>query len=159
MVNSWLCKTPVSKFVTKTYENLRLRDPSEMIPKFWDWSKTFRDPSWSETVCLILKIFYVTFITKISSARVMITACNRTYLQLKVKIHLHRIMHALSSSNLARSHQMHPRISLLAWERIQENYLLKIKITLTSLSDKLMCVMIAVLQRKEASANISLALP
>ena len=82
--------------------------------------------------------FYVTFITKISSVRVMITACNRTYLQLKVKIHLHQIMHALSSSNLARSHQMHPRISLLAWERIQENYLLKIKITLTSLSNKLL---------------------
>lgn len=139
--------------------------------KIWDFEthqKRFQNfeigPKLSETPpglkqFVYTEDFYVTFITKISSARVMITACNRTYLQLKVKIHLHRIMHALSSSNLARSHQMHPRISLLAWERIQENYLLKIKITLTSLSDKLMCVMIAVLQRKEASANISLALP
>lgn len=138
--------------------------------RFWDFEIC---PKLSEThgfggtilypslSCLILKIFMSPSTkkgTKQSSARVMIAECNTTYPQLKVKIHLHQIMHALSSSNLARSHQMHPRISPLAWERIQENYTLKIKITLTSISNKL-AVMIAVLQKKEkASANIILAL-
>ena len=135
MVNLWLCEATVSKFVNKTDENLRLRGPSKTIPKFREWFKTFQDQRFlrnhSNYPALLAwnslsntEDFYVTFITRISLARVMITARNRTYLQLKVKIHLHRIMHALSSSNLARSHQMHPRTSLLAWERIQENYLL-----------------------------------
>ena len=45
---------------------------------------------------------------------------------------------SIVQARLVGLHQMHPRISLLAWERIQENYLLKINITLTSLSNKLL---------------------
>ena len=34
MVNSRLCKNPVSKFVIETYENVRLRDPPKRFQNF-----------------------------------------------------------------------------------------------------------------------------